>query len=126
MITAYKIDGTDSAILAEASDLSLLGDGWTLNQAECAPQPLPPPPTRVTRWQILKELNAATPRITFSEIEAILPQVITDPTALEDAYIDLENAQTFERAHPLFPVVAARLGVDDAWIDERFRNAAKR
>lgn len=100
-------------------------DEWAAQQPAQAPAP-EPVPAAVTRRQLLLELNASTPRITFANIEAVLPSLGLSETALEDAYIELENAQTFERQHPLVAIIKAVFGVDDAWCDDRWRGAAKR
>lgn len=97
---------------------------WAAQQPAPAPAPEPVPQS-VTRRQLLLALNRATPRITFAQIEAILPTLGLPEQALEDAYIELENGSTFDRSHSLVTVIKAALSVDDAWCDERWREAAK-
>lgn len=80
----------------------------------------------VTRRQLLTELNHSTPRITYAQIEAVLPNLGLSDEDLEQVYIDLKNAQTFERGHRLVSILKAAFAVTDEWIDERWISASTR
>lgn len=100
-------------IVAEAA----LSPGWRLAFPE--PQPVP---ESITPWQLHTWLWQRR-GITQSHVAGLLA---TLPQAQrEQAEIDLQNALSFRRSHPLVETFGAALGMTAAEIDDAFREAAE-
>ncbi len=121
MITAYKLDGTDSAMLASANDLALLGAGWTLNQAECMPAPLPPAPEQVTNAQL--RLALVDFGIMPSQISAHIDSMPEGPDK-ERSYTAWWQTNHIQRDHPMIEQFRVMYQKTPEWVADLFRHAA--
>lgn len=78
----------------------------------------------VPRRAFFLELNSRG--VTRAQLRTLIEQLIADPTAREDALIELDTAQTVERANPLVALIGAHLQYTDAQLDALFLSAAAR
>lgn len=84
----------------------------------------PEVPFCVPRRAFLLECNSRG--VTRAQIRTLIDQLIADPTAREDALIELDTAETVERAHPLVALLGAQLQYTPAQLDAFFLSAAAR
>ena len=84
----------------------------------------PEVPFCVPRRAFLLECNSRG--VTRAQIRTLIEQLITDATAREAALIELDTAETVERAHPLVALLGAQLEYTPAQLDAFFLAAAAR
>lgn len=80
-----------------------------------------PVPGHVTKAQLRKALRRV--QIAFANLPILL-ESIEDPDEREDALIDLQEAQTIDRTHPLIGFLAEKLNLEQDDVDDIFRQAA--
>jgi hypothetical protein len=90
-----------------------LGGAWVLQ-----PQPVP---ESVTARQI--RLWLVRHGVSLAQVDAAI-DAIPDAQAREEARVEWDCAPYVERTHPMLVPLAAALGLNEAQVDEAFRQAA--
>lgn len=90
-----------------------IGGEWVL-----PPQPVP---ESVTARQI--RLWLVRHGVSLAQVDAAI-DAIPDAQAREEARVEWDYAPYVERTHPMLVPLAAALGLDEAQVDEAFREAA--
>ena len=93
-----------------------LPSGWT----RAAP-PVDPVPASVSARQI--RLWLVSHGIALATIEAAIDSIV-DTLTRETVRVEWEYAPVIERAHPWLVPLASALGLDEAGVDQAFREAA--
>lgn len=118
-----KIDAANMILIGEAEDYT----GWTYRDGvwiEPSPTPvIPPPMPSLTRRQL--RLALLSIGITTEQIEAIIA-AIPDATDRATALIEWQDANAYERHHPLIDDIASAIKVPADQIDTLWRWAADR
>lgn len=69
-----------------------------------------------TKWAFWKATRQLHPSITRSAVRALLPVLISDAGALEDALIDFDEASSVQSDNALIPLVQAYYELTDAQV----------
>ena len=102
----YQLRGTPN----QQQILAVLPDGFTYTDDGDSLPLAPSPPPSITAWQIRRWLLGNG--ITLAAVDAVIA-AIPDATQREAVRVDWEYAPYIERSHPMLPVLAAALGVED-------------
>lgn len=117
------IDAPNMILIGETDDYT----GWTYRDGtwiEPPPAPVTPPPMpTLTRRQL--RLALLSIGITTEQIEAIIA-AIPDATDRATALIEWQDANTYERDHPLIDDIATAIKVPADQIDALWRWASER
>jgi hypothetical protein len=112
---------TANALSAEDAGALLSGAGaWDAGSLSVQPIPVPVP-TSVTARQI--RLWLVRHGVGLAAVDAAI-DAIPDAQVREEARVEWDYAPYVERAHPMLVPLAAALGLDEAQVDEAFRQAA--
>ncbi len=115
--------GLEAVALSDADAASILDGSGVWVAAARAVQPLAAPvPESITPWQLHTWLwqRRGVTQAHVSGLLATLPQA-----QREQAEIDLQNALSFRRSHPLVETFGAALGMTASEIDDAFREASR-
>jgi hypothetical protein len=115
--------GLEAVALSPSDAESLLdGSGVWVASARAVRPVVAPVPDSITPWQLHTWLWQRR-GVTQAHVAGLLA---TLPNAQrEQAEIDLQNALSFRRGHPLVTTFGAALGMTEAEIDDAFREAAR-
>lgn len=120
---ANPLPGGLSAIAISSSDAEAILTGaaaWSPQSRAVVVLP-PPVPSSVTRWQARRWLVDHG-----HDLDAIESQfaAIADPLARARALVDWRDATVYARSHPLVAWLGSMHGLDEAGLDQAFREMA--
>jgi hypothetical protein len=89
--------------------------GWTVAEPS-GPVPASVSARQIRLWLVLSGVSLAT-------VDAAIESIV-DPATRDTVRVEWEYAPYVERSHPWLVPMAAALGLDDAAVDQAFREAA--
>jgi hypothetical protein len=107
-------------VAVECEPQERAGAWWQAWRLEPAPPALPPPvPAEVALWRLRAAVTLAG---LLPQVEATIDALAEPPRTV--ARVAWEFGNTVDRAHPLVALIGQACGMDDAGLDNLFRDAA--